>query len=72
MLIINLIPDELQALCHFLPFIPEEMKSEFLSDYFELIDDEYVSKQFVDSEYTDESIVKLNYDYITVVANKRN
>ncbi|CAG2105653.1 unnamed protein product [Medioppia subpectinata] len=62
----------LQALCHFLPFIPEEKREEFLSEYFQLVNEDYIYKQFEAKELTDESPVRLNYDYIIVTAVKQH
>ncbi len=52
------------------PFIPEEKRKEFLSEYFQLVDDDYIAKQFETRELTDESPVRLNYDHIIVAAAK--
>lgn len=72
---LSIFADELRALCHFLPFIPEERVQEFLDQYYNLIDQDYVANQLDLNEVCDDSphsAVKLQYDYIIVVANKCN
>ncbi|CAG2180659.1 unnamed protein product [Oppiella nova] len=67
---LNQFRNVLQAMCHFLPFIPEDKRDEFLSEYLQLVDDLYIAKQFDTKELTDESPVRLSYDNIVVVAVK--
>ena len=39
------IPDQVEAVCYWLNYVPLEKHSDFLRDYFELIQRNYVSKQ---------------------------
>ena len=55
---------ELRALCHFLPWIPESEREDFLVDYYSLIDGIYMSRGTT-------SNVILEYQYILLIAEKK-
>ncbi|XP_054164652.1 juvenile hormone acid O-methyltransferase-like [Oppia nitens] len=62
----------LQAMCHFLPYIPDDQTADFMAEYLQLVNDDYISKQLLNGKLvqtTNETPVRLNYDHMIVVTH---
>ncbi|XP_074594694.1 juvenile hormone acid O-methyltransferase-like [Brevipalpus obovatus] len=55
---------ELQSLCHYLSYIPEDQRDQFMNDYFEHMDNCYIKRQETLPK------VKVDYQFMSVIARK--